>query len=349
MVEESLPAPPSLTWGHAFGGPPAHGLIRVEPEDFFVDEQLGFAPSGSGEHVLLRIEKRSANSEWVAGQIATLAGVPRRDVGFAGRKDRHAVARQWFSVGLAGRPEPDWSQLEKSGIVLLEAARHGRKLRRGALSGNRFQIRVRDVDGDLQLLEERLGALVERGVPNLFGLQRFGRGGGNLVGASRLLGGERLRVDRNRRGMFFSAARSWLFNAVLDRRLADGSWERALDGDALVLDGRRSFFVADRIDEEIARRVAALEIHPSGPLYGRGDPSTLDAARQLEEEVLAPHSTWCEGLVRCGLDADRRKLRVRAVDLAWQQTGETWELAFALPAGSFATALLRELFSGPGL
>ena len=338
--------------GHAFGGPVLHGVVRATPEDFVVDEQLGFVPSGAGEHVMLRIEKRDANTAWVAGQLAALAGVPRRDVGFAGLKDRFAVTRQWFSVGLAGRPEPAWEALaETPGVRVLEALRHHRKLRRGALIGNRFRLRLRRVTGDTAAAHERLDAIVRRGFPNLFGPQRFGHGGRNLDAAWRLLDGSLRRVQREQRSIYLSAARSLLFNAVAAARLDDGSWERALDGEALVLDGRQSFFIGAADDAALPARLAALEIHPSGPLWGRGAIQVERAAAAYEAARLAPFAAWCAGLERLGLDAARRALRARATDLAWSFDGDVLELSFALPAGSYATALLRELVAGdaPGV
>ncbi len=327
----------------AFGGPPLLGTLRATPEDFVVDERLGFAPSGAGEHVMLHLEKRDANTPWVAGRLAALAGVPRRDVGFAGLKDRHAVTRQWFSVGLAGRPEPDWSALDAPGVRVLEAARHHRKLRRGALVGNHFRLRVGDVAGDPEALAACLDRLVRRGFPNLFGPQRFGRDGGNLEGARRLFEGRSRRVGREQRGLYLSAARALLFNVVVAARLADGSWERARDGEPLLLDGRRSFFVAEGGDTALPARLEALEVHPSGPLWGRGADLGDCEAGLFERACLAPFAAWREGLERVGMESDRRALRVRAAGLTWSLDGRVLELAFTLPAGSFATALLREL------
>ena len=332
---------------HALGGPPLHGILRASPEDFRVDEQLGFAPSGAGEHVMLRVEKRDANTGWVAARLADLAGAARRDVGFAGMKDRFAVTRQWFSVGLAGRPEPDWSALDEPGVRVLEAVRHNRKLRRGALSANRFELRVRDVTGDVQEFTARVDRLVRHGFPNLFGPQRFGREGGNLNAAQRLFDGTAGRVGREKRGLYLSAARSLLFNAVAGARIADGSWQQARDGEPLVLDGRRSFFVAEAGDAALPERLAALEIHPSGPLWGRGGDLGDTPAGAYERACLAPYAAWREGLERFGLEADRRALRARAVDLAWALDGDVLELTFELPAGCFATALLREMVAPP--
>ncbi len=328
----------------AHGGSAGSGLIRQRPEDFRVDEILPMTPDGSGEHCLLRIEKRGSNSDWVAGLLARHAGVPRRDVGYAGRKDRHAVTRQWFSVRLAGRPEPDWRALETADLRVLEAVRHGRKLRTGALRGNRFLLRVTELAVDPGLLEERLTRIAARGLPNYFGEQRFGRDGGNLERARDLFIGASRRPGRARLGLWLSAARSLLFNRVLAGRVADGSWERPLAGDWLALAGSRSGFLAERVDETLVRRCRELDLHPTGPLWGRGEPPVKAEARRLEEGLLTPCRLWREGLEAHGLKQERRPLRVAAEEVTWQRDGDVLELAFTLPRGSYATALLRELF-----
>lgn len=328
----------------AFGGPAGSGRLRVEPEDFVVREMPICAPDGAGEHVWLHIRKRNANTEWVARQIARFAGAASRDVSFAGLKDRRAVTEQWFSVQLPGRADPDWERLGVEGVTVLQAVRHARKLKRGALRGNRFEIRVRGFDGDRALAEARLRALAARGVPNYFGTQRFGRDGGNLEAAARMLRGEGRRPARHERGLYLSAARSHLFNQVLAARVAAGSWDTLVDGDVLQLDGGRAWFVADAGDAALPPRLQAMEVHPTGPLWGRGELATQGAARALERAGLEPWGEWCAGLERAGLEQDRRALRVRAADLSWTwSSASELSLAFALPPGSYATVFLREL------
>ncbi|HHH39444.1 MAG TPA: tRNA pseudouridine(13) synthase TruD [Sedimenticola sp.] len=329
---------------YAFGGPCCRGVIRSVPEDFQVEEIPAFMPDGSGEHVLLEIEKRDANSDWVAGLLARLAGVPRREVSYAGMKDRHAVTRQWFSVRLAGRAEPDWQALDDAdSLRVLQATRHRRKLRRGALRGNRFRLRVRGLTGDTGRLEETLVRLRARGMPNGFGEQRFGRDGGNLSQALRLFAGEAGRLKRPQRGILLSAARSLLFNRVLARRVAEGSWERLLPGERVIFEGSRSGFLYLGDDAAAERRLQALDLHPSGPLWGRGEPGTAGAVARLEREVLAPLAVWREGLERLGLKMERRALRAPVSGLQWSLADGCLELEFALPKGAYATALLREL------
>src|SRR5580698_11076953 len=93
----------ALAAPRAGGEPQATGRLRAVPEDFVVEEALGFAPDGDGAHLLLKVRKRNANTGWVAQELARGLGFHVRDIGFAGQKDRRAVAVQWFSVPLAPR------------------------------------------------------------------------------------------------------------------------------------------------------------------------------------------------------------------------------------------------------
>jgi tRNA pseudouridine13 synthase len=327
---------------HAHGGPPVAGRLRAEPGDFRVDEELGFEPSGAGEHVFLLVEKIDANTEWVAKRLAEKAGVAPMSVGYAGLKDRRAVTRQSFSVHLPGRADPDWSALAIPGVRVLAASRHDRKLKRGAHRGNRFRIRVRDVEGDRTAVERRIAMIRERGVPNYFGEQRFGRGGANIAQARAHFAGQRMR--RHESGLAISAARSLLFNAVLASRVADESWDSALDGEVWMLAGTHSIFGPEPWTVDLARRLAAFDIDPTGPLVGAGELRTTGAVRAIEEAAIAPHRDLADGLARAGLVQERRALRLRVADLAHEWEGDgSLVVEFRLPAGAFATVVMREL------
>jgi tRNA pseudouridine13 synthase len=333
-VSNALPLP--------FGPPVLSARIRTTPEDFLVEELDAFAPDGTGEHLLLTIEKRGMNTAFAAQRIAAWAGVPESAIGYAGMKDRHAVTRQRFSVQLPGRVAPDIATLESDELRVLAADRHTRKLQRGALRGNRFVLTLRDVVGDAKAIEHRLGELAVHGFPNYFGEQRFGHGGGNLEAAQRMFAGQRVR--RNRRGLLLSAARSELFNLVLAARVADGSWCRGLPGELWMLEGSRSVFGPEYDPVALAERVAAHDVHPSGPLWGRGELRTVDACRALEVAALAPFETIRAGLEAAGLKQERRALRTIAAALhaEWLLPGEL-RLRFELTPGSYATSLLRSL------
>jgi tRNA pseudouridine13 synthase len=328
----------------AYGKPLVSGRLRVTPEDFRVTELPLVEPDGSGEHAWLWVRKRNENTDHVAGRLAAHAGVHPRQVSYAGLKDRHAVTEQWFSVHLPGRAEPDWQALESDTLAVLQSRRHTRKLQRGTLRGNAFGITVRDVRGGKVQLEARLAQVRAQGVPNYFGAQRFGIEGANLLRAEQLFRNPRMRLSRNRRSMALSAARSLLFNQVLSRRVQDGNWNGVLPGDAMQLQGSRSFFIVESIDETLLGRVIAQDIHPTGPLHGRGDPVVQGECRALEADVLAGYESFRHGLEAAGLRQERRALRLPVPDLRWQwPEPDTLVLEFSLPPGSYATSVLREL------
>lgn len=328
-------------WRRAWGSPPLRATLRQTPGDFRVDEELGFEPDGEGEHRFLRIEKSNANTAWVAGQLARFAGVDVRNVGYSGLKDRHALTRQWFSVQLPLRSAVDWRALHVEGVRVLEVTANRRKLRRGAHRSNAFRIVLRDVRAASGAAAARLARIAAHGVPNYFGEQRFGRDAGNLALAAALIEGRRL--SRDRKSLALSAARAWLFNHVLDRRVADGSWRTLRPGDRAGLDGSGSVFAVERPDAALERRAAALDVHPTGPLWGRGALSTAGAVETLEREVAGEFASFAEGLERHGLEQQRRPLRVAVRDLAWHEEGGVLELSFRLVRGAFATAVLREV------
>jgi tRNA pseudouridine13 synthase len=263
-------------------------------------------------------------------------------VGYAGLKDRHALTTQSFTVHLAGRADPDWSRVAGEEIELLKVGRHHRKLQRGALRGNRFRLMVRELGGDASALADRLARIACEGVPNYFGEQRFGRGGANLEAADALLRGAR--PPARERGLLISAARSHLFNRVLACRVAAGNWGRVLPGDVMQLDGRSALFRAEVPDAEIVARAARLEIHPTGPLPGRRSRTLEPAAEaeRIEAAGLTELAEWIGGLVRLGVEADRRALRLPVRELAWEAASGGLQLAFFLPAGGYATVVLRE-------
>jgi len=340
-----MPDHPELCfgWPQTTTPPLASAILRAAPEDFVVEEQMPFILSGTGEHLWLKVRKRGLNTEQVAKLLARMAGVTRREVGYAGMKDRHAVAMQWFSLYLPGRADPDWGALP-DGMTIVEASRHTRKLKTGALSGNRFEIVLRDCQGDRPAVLQRSVEIRTRGVANYFGEQRFGHGGGNIAEARAMFAGQNKRVDRKQGGIYLSAARSYLFNEVLAKRVLAGTWDVAMDGDAMILNGTRSFFVPEVVDDIIRRRLAEGDIHPSGPLWGRGELPTRAATRALEQAVADKHPDIARGLEQAGLDQERRALRVIPQDLQAEWLDDTsLRLSFGLPAGTYATALIREL------
>lgn len=342
-------------WQHAYGAAPVTARIKANPDDFIVIEHLPFTLTGSGQHVFLRIHKRQRNTVEVAKALARLAGVSAVAVGYAGLKDKEAETEQWFSVDLAGKAEPDWGLLETDGLQIREVTRHNKKLRIGVVKHNEFQLILREVSGDLRELEARLQLVRQQGVPNYFGEQRFGRGFDNINQGLAMLNGEITVRNRSLRGIYYSAIRSFLFNQVLSARIAASNWNTALPGEALILDGSRSFFIAELIDAEILERLARFDVHPSGPLPGKlPEKAELEgslctgAAGEFETALLDPYSAWIDALVAEGLEAARRPLRVIPAEMQWTWLDTTSvQLRFLLPAGAYATTVLRELVARP--
>jgi len=329
-------------WARAFGPPLLSADIRSIAADFQVSERLDFVPAGAGEHDFLWLRKTAANTDWVARQLARHAGVRPVDVGYAGLKDRHAICCQWFSVLRRGGGA-DWTAFNCEGVEILEVCRHDRKLRRGAHAANAFRIALRPAapDEDRAAIVARLRTIAAQGVPNYFGPQRFGRGGANLGLAGRLFAGARLKRDQ--RSMAISAARSLLFNYILSARVSHGSWNRILPGELANLDGSGSVFRVTTVDATLEHRAAAMDIHPTGTLWGERREGAGGDVVALEDDATAACETFRSGLEQLAVKASTRPLRLRVSELNWQfDDGALW-LDFTLPRGGFATAVLREI------
>ena len=344
MTAGSYPLP---GWCCCLGDPEVAGVIRQQLEDFRVQEIPLVDPCGDGVHLWLELEKRGANTNWVAEQLSAASGAALRDVGFAGMKDRHGVTSQWFSVALQEARNPDWKTWNIPDVVIIQAHNHSRKLQRGALKGNRFRIVVRQLEGNIAGLEKRLVAVKSQGVPNYFRLQRFGFNGANVERGVRWLehGGK---LSRNKRSIYISSVRSFLFNQVLARRVTDHSWNQILDGEIAMLNGSHSLFVCAMPDPVLAQRCDEFDIHPTGPLPGSGGMRPERQAAELELDSLADESAVVESLQKAGASAGRRALRLLADKLEWELKEDKLVLMFELPAGGYATSLLKELVSCNG-
>ena len=304
------------------------GVFRQQAEDFYVDEVLGFDLSGQGEHICILLEKRGQNTHWVAAQLAEYAGISERDVGYCGRKDRHAVTRQWFSLYDPERKNIAWSDFCLEGVNILKRTRHIKKLRPGMHQQNHFVIRLRNVtcaDSDLLLNEAqkqssliRINTILAKGVPNYFGPQRFGREGSNLLLANAWLV-EGKAPPRKQKSMVLSAARAYLFNLVLAARVRQQIWCESIPGD--VLNDDRS----------------------TGPLWGRGRLTTKDQALACEQQALSGYDEWCHPMEHRGLQQERRNLLLLPSGARCEWQGHDLVLSFNLPAGTFATSVLAEI------
>jgi tRNA pseudouridine13 synthase len=336
-----------LTYQH--GKPASSGVLKANPEDFVVIEDLGFEPDGEGEHLLVRILKNGCNTRFVADALAKFLKIHVREVSFAGQKDKHAVTEQWLCARVPGNVMPDLSAFQPEGCKVLEYARHKRKLRLGALRGNSFTLVLRGIT-DRSDVETRLQAISEQGVPNYFGAQRFGLGGSNLLGALRWAQSDAPVRDRNKRSFWLSAARSALFNQIVHTRLKKPDFNQVVDGDALQLAGRGSWFVAtDEERAELQARVDAKALMITAALPGSGEWGPQGDALAFEQAAVADAPELQHLLVREKVEAARRAMRLFPQQMSWNWWDDvTVELRFWLPAGSFATSVVREIINTSG-
>ena len=341
---------PTLALPYAYGTPLASGSIKDAPQDFIVEEVLSFTPNGEGEHVFLRIEKSQENTAYIARQLKKLANVGPQAVGYAGLKDRHGRTSQWFSVQIHPDREPDWSTIESPTIRILEKTRNLRKLRKGAIRCNRFQLTLRNVMDETSSLERRLLKVRDNGVPNYFGPQRFGRDGQNVDQARAFFMAPDTRLDPHLRGLYLSAARAEIFNRVLAERVRLQSWNRAIPGDVFMFPDSMSFFKAKPEEQDLDARILQHQIHPSGPLVGQEPSPAEDEALRIEAEVMNTVQDLCSGLANLRMETARRPLRLCPVDMTWHMSEPgVLKLSFELPSGTYATTVLRELICAHSL
>jgi len=328
----------------AHGGYAGSGLLRGQNSHFKVSEQLSFEPSGEGEHIFLLIEKDGLNTDDVVKILSKYAEVPRRSISFAGMKDRHAITQQWFSVQMPGKEGPDWEQLNDQSIQIKQVTRHIKKLKRGAIKFNYFEIVISHLEADEDLIQARADQIVQRGVPNYFMEQRFGYLGNNLTRVNKLFSRNEPIKNRKLKGLLLSSARSYLFNSVLSARVADKSWDKAVAGDAFILDGSRQFFKGEAISDDITDRLLRHDIHPSGPMFGIGDSIVSSDVKDMERVIFDDNTVFCDGLIKEKLESARRPLRVipHEFNIKYLQNG-CLNMSFKLQSGSYATAVIREI------
>ena len=320
--------------------PKQTALLKAECADFVVKEQLGYDMSGDGEFVAVKVRKTDCNTLFVGEQLAKFAGISARNMSYAGLKDRKAVTEQWFSLQMPGQPTPDFSQFSLEGVEILEVTRHQRKIRIGSLQGNHFEILLRNAE-ETDKLKERLDFLAKNGFPNYFTEQRFGRDGNNLTQALRWANGEIKVKDRNKRSFYLSAARSEIFNLILSKRMELDLAQQILLGDVLQLNGSHSWFVVDESEDlaQLQQRLAQQDVLLTAPLIGEEDKSAVD----FENEIFAQHQALFALMRQERMKAARRPILMHPQHFQWQFEPNGLRLQFALPAGSYATALIREL------
>ena len=346
------------------------GRIKSSPEDFVVEEIPAYEPSGEGTHLFLKFEKKGLTTDAAVRSITKALGIEMRDVGIAGMKDKVAVTTQWVSVPTPPK-DPTLEERAKALVIeagdarirVLEAKRHANKLKTGHLRGNRFDIIVRDVDGDaLAGILASMDRFGTEGVPNAFGVQRFGKEGDNAQRARAwLTGKERAPNDPRLRRFHFSALQSAVFNAVLDARIADGTWRQPVLGDLLKKEDTGGMFVCTDVQAD-RERAEKGELCPTGPIVGDKMRWPDGPVKELEERIAAP---FLEGVdlkrARSLGEGTRRALRLRVTGCSVaevlnskgvtaadesdnREQTRSLRVQFVLPKGAYATTVLANAF-----
>lgn len=330
MNPENLPFP--------YGGAAIDGVVKSTAADFQVVEELGFEPSGEGEHLLLQVEKQGLTTPELISRLSSDYGLHPRNIGYSGLKDKNALTSQWLSLHLPGRTAPEPLRHSESYRVL-RSSRHRAKLRRGTHRANLFHIRIRGVSALPDCTLRQLADLAECGMANYFGPQRFGRHGDNVEQALERLNKSRLK--RQQRSLLVSALRSHLFNRVLARRIQMDLWRRPLDGDVFMLRGSRSIF-SEPLDPELMHRFDTLDISSTASLYGAGRNLLGGEALEIERRVHEDSPEIVECLEHQQASLQMRPLRVAVEQLEYEldRGSQVLALRARLPAGSYLTSLL---------
>lgn len=331
-----------LAYAHA--EPTISASYKVKPEDFQVSEHLNFEPDGEGDHLLLLIEKTGLTTQDIQSKLMDIFRLTERDVSYSGMKDKQAITKQWFSVKPGETSEAVLEKFDSDQSKICSVNRNKRKLKRGSHVSNHFIIRLSDLSEDPSMLSERLQNIAQTGVPNYFGEQRFGTNADNVQMARQLFSGALKLSDRYRRGIYLSAARSYLFNQVLSRRVEMNNWNTYLPGDVMSLNASVASFRPDNWGEVLSERLQKHDIHPSGPLWGEGKLKSQAQCAAVELDIISAESDLKAGLEQAGLEQQRRPLRSVPEHLKFTvENKTTLVLEFSLNKGAYATALLREV------
>lgn len=329
-------------WPKAYPEIAVSGQFRVFDEDFQVTELSNRTLKSEGPHLFLFVEKKGANTHWLARKIANHAHLDLKDVGYAGLKDRHGVTRQWFSLPVKEKAADLSHLFAKDEFTLLKQGYYGVKLKRGALGGNSFRLVIRNIEGDKKKLEQRLELIRQRGVPNYFGPQRFGNGYENLHQAQKLFEFGKRPRNKQKGSMYISAARSYLFNEMLAKRINIEKWDTPIEGEVYGFPGSLRGFSQENTSEE-NKRWRENRIHPTCALWGKNESLATSQLKGIEDSIATENPIFSEGLISKGLKQERRASRMLIPDLFWMWQDGNLVLRFSLASGYFATSLLREL------
>ncbi len=323
---------------YPYGTPSIKGRLKTNLNDFKVYEELGFEPTGEGEHLYLLIEKEDTTTDSVNQALARHYGIKPYHIADCGLKDAKAITRQWFSVHLPGyKGFPDDPISDDFKVLRRDWSL--KKLKKGAHKGNKFQITVRGVIGNEERAIKQLELIKKSGFANYFGEQRFGKGQRNVDNAmDAFTHGKKL--SRSKKSLYLSSLRSFLFNKILTKRLEEHNWLTPIEGDCYMLNGTRSTF-CDEISDDINRRYLECDIHAIVSLAGEGEGLMSQVALDIEQQVMENQVDMVNILIAQGLKKDKRAIRQMINNLSYEFNDDVLELRFYLPKGCYATTLIK--------
>ena len=337
-------------------------IFNPSPRDFTVEEVPLYDFSGEGEHLVLKIRKKELTTWEMLDILSTHLGIRRRDIGYAGLKDKHAMTIQYISI--MAIHESKLEDFSHPQIKILDRVRHANKIRIGHLKGNRFHLRFKKVLGvQKEMLDSVLAWVKRNGVPNYFGYQRFGMHGDNWQEGQKILSGELKMRDRKNREFLISAYQSYLFNHWLSKRieicrlleefteseaeqvmqLPSGTLQhtkkqkgffKILEGDVLMhYPYGRVFYAEDPMVE--SERFDERDLSPTGLIPGKKAKLAEGAAREIER-------LFDEEMRESG---SRRYAWIFPTHIQSKHIPEKahYELEFFLPKGCYATNVVELL------
>lgn len=334
---------PATSLNYPYGNPSLSGIIKQQPEDFIVNEELGFSLNGSGEHLFLYIQKKQLTTAQLIDEISKVVGVPARQIGYSGLKDKQAITRQWVSIQLPGAKQmPEIPDTEN--YQVLESGWNDKKLRVGVHKRNSFEITIRELKGQSDNLQEVVQKIKDHGFANYFGEQRFGRQQDNVSQALAVLGHRHKlkRLSRNKKSIFISALRSELFNQILNSRIQQNLWMAPVNGDVFMLAGSQSIF-SEALSDEIHKRYIEQDIHSALSLAGSGESKITLDAKEIEDTVLSLNPEISQLLNDLEVKRSVRANRSQVSDFSIQLNEDATSLVVkvALEKGVYLTSLLQ--------
>ena len=318
------------------------GKLKSEAADFKVVENLGFEPSGEGEHLFLSIEKEGLSTHELIDALARDFKLRPRDIGYSGLKDKQAITRQWVSLHLPGQMRL-FEMPEINGYSILDQGWHNRKLKPGTHRSNSFEVLIRDIESFPEDSQRQVSLIKSAGMANYFGQQRFGERQDNVSRAIQVFGNPRKtrKLSRTKKSLYISALRSHLFNQILSNRIESDHWLKPVDGDVFMLAGSHSIF-QEAINDEIRGRYQSFDLSSCASLFGEGESKLVGEALEIENRVLSSHPEIIECLLRLKAKLQMRPTRidVKGLNVEHRKEEKSLLIEATLPRGSYFTTLL---------